>query len=200
MRIYTYANAKTHALGTLCAHRQNFPGWCVLCVLFVLAQMMYFMPSASFTSLGDTATLFQSLSHVPPVPPGDVMTRDRWHKKIHLASFLVFPSASFWSPYILNLNIYGPYMHQTITIIAHFMGRSLFRCCGPIIFPLMQNNATRTIITLYSPCTLLNIIVLCCIIFCMCHEVSGSGRSGILAIYISLIKWSLLNLKSQIEV
>lgn len=158
----------------VCAHRQNLVG-----VSYVFAQMMYFMLNASFPSLGDTATLFPSLSHVPPVPPGDIMTRDRWHKKIHLASFFFFPSAPFWSPYILISNMCGPYMHWTVIIIAHFKGRSLFRCRGPIIFP-------------WTP-------LYCCIIFCMCHEVSRSGCSSILGIYISLIKCCLLNLNLSLK-
>lgn len=82
----------------MCAHKQNknihaHTGWIVQAgVSYMFAQMspmIYFMLSLSFTSLGETAILFQSLSHVPPVPLGDIMTRDRWLKKLQLAVFFL---------------------------------------------------------------------------------------------------------------
>lgn len=81
----------------------TYTGWIIqVGVSYMFAQMsymMYFMLSLSFTSLGETAILFQSLSHVLSVPLGDIMTRDYWLKKLQLAVFyLFFLSALFSHP------------------------------------------------------------------------------------------------------
>lgn len=72
-----------------CTQMHTHTSWMVQAgVSYMFAQMssmIYFLLSLSFTSLGETAILFQSLSHVLSVPPGDIMTRDHWLKKLQLA-------------------------------------------------------------------------------------------------------------------
>ena len=122
--IYTHANTLTHTykhtltcahsyickctkVCTGCVHRNrsknknclNFLGWCVLhvCTNVLMSKVLH--AESVFHLSGVTTILFQSPSHVLPVPLDDIMTGDRWLKKLQLAVFFIFSlSASFSSP------------------------------------------------------------------------------------------------------
>lgn len=101
-----FNKCKCTKIYTGCVHinrNKNTGGIFQVGVSYMFTQMlymMYFMLSLSFTSLGETATLFQSLSHVLSFPLGDIMTRDLWFKKLQLAvSFLFFLSPHFFRPH-----------------------------------------------------------------------------------------------------
>lgn len=98
----TFKHMKIHKKHGMSANKQNTGCIFQVGVSYTFTQMsymMYFMLSLSFTSLGETAILFQSLSHVLSFPLGGIMTRDHWLKKLQLAvSFFFFLSPHFFIP------------------------------------------------------------------------------------------------------